>query len=121
MEPGCYERRFETINTAAIAQQRMVNLIGKGAAGCGVHILTLPVTYAASPMSDIHLGDLSDLPDNQLRCFPDIGTHGVLVCRIAGQLYAVADNCSHRDAKLSEGRLRGNLITNDGAWLAADQ
>ncbi len=59
----------------------------------------------------VDLGDLSDLRDGQLRAFPDVGTHGVLVCRVAGQLHAVDDNCSHRDAKLSEGRLRGALIT----------
>ena len=35
----------------------------------------------------------------------------MVVCRVAGELCAVADNCSHRDAKLSEGRLRGSLVT----------
>lgn len=57
------------------------------------------------------LGDLSDLPNGRLRCFPDIGTHGLVVCRVGGVLHAVEDNCSHRDAKLSEGRLRGPLLT----------
>ncbi len=57
------------------------------------------------------LGDLSDLRDGQLRVFPQLGDHGVVVCRVAGQLHAVEDNCSHRDAKLSEGRLRGGLLT----------
>lgn len=64
-------------------------------------------------MSDevVELGDLSDLRDGQFRVFPDLGTHGVVVCRVAGALHAVEDNCSHRDAKLSEGRVRGGLIT----------
>lgn len=57
------------------------------------------------------LGDLSDLHDGQLRVFPELGEHGVVVCRLAGQLHAVEDNCSHRDAKLSEGRLRGGMLT----------
>ncbi len=57
------------------------------------------------------LGDLSDLPNGQCRVFNDIDTYGVVVCRVEGVLHAVADNCSHRDAKLSEGRLRGNLLT----------
>ncbi|MEM9713774.1 MAG: Rieske 2Fe-2S domain-containing protein [Actinomycetota bacterium] len=57
------------------------------------------------------LGDLSDLADGRMRVFPDIGEHGVVVCRLAGELHAVVDNCSHRDAKLSEGRLRGGLLT----------
>jgi nitrite reductase/ring-hydroxylating ferredoxin subunit len=59
----------------------------------------------------VELGDLSDLVDGQARSFPDIGPHGVVVCRIAGTLCAVEDNCSHRDAKLSDGRLRGSLLT----------
>ena len=59
----------------------------------------------------VELGDLSDLRDGKMRVFPDLGSHGVVVCRIAGTLHAVTDNCSHRDATLSEGRLRGALIT----------
>lgn len=46
-----------------------------------------------------------------MQVFPDLGSHGVLVCRVAGTLHAVANNCSHRDAALSDGRLRGALIT----------
>lgn len=61
--------------------------------------------------ADVPLGDLSDLRDNELRVFPEFGTHGIVLCRVAGQLHAVADNCSHRDAQLSEGRLRGPLLT----------
>jgi 3-phenylpropionate/trans-cinnamate dioxygenase ferredoxin component len=57
------------------------------------------------------LGDLSDLRNGQFRVFPELGSHGVVVCRVNGELHAVADNCSHRDAKLSEGRLRGALLT----------
>jgi nitrite reductase/ring-hydroxylating ferredoxin subunit len=59
----------------------------------------------------IDLGDLSDLANGKLRCFPEIGSHGIVICRVAGVLHAVADNCSHRDARLSEGRLRGTLLT----------
>lgn len=59
----------------------------------------------------IDLGDMTDLANGKLRCFSDIGPHGVVVCRVAGQLYAVDDNCSHRDAKLSDGRLRGAVLT----------
>lgn len=64
-------------------------------------------------MSDdvVELGDLSDLRDGQFRVFPELGTHGVMVCRVAGVLHAIDDNCSHRDTPLSQGRLRGALIT----------
>ena len=57
------------------------------------------------------LGDLSDLPNGKLRSFPELGSHGIAVCRVAGVLHAIDDNCSHRDARLSEGRLRGPLLT----------
>ncbi len=59
----------------------------------------------------IDLGDLSDLPDGQMRCFSEVGTHGVVVCRVAGMLHALDDNCSHADTPLSEGRFRGTSIT----------
>lgn len=59
----------------------------------------------------VELGDLSDLADGQLRCFEDIGRDGIVVCRVAGKLYALDDNCSHADTPLSEGRLRGYALT----------
>ena len=57
------------------------------------------------------LGDLTDLADGQLRCFEDFGRDGIVVCRVAGELYALDDNCSHADTPLSEGRLRGFGLT----------
>jgi 3-phenylpropionate/trans-cinnamate dioxygenase ferredoxin component len=60
--------------------------------------------------SSINLGDLSALADGQMRAFPELGAHGIVVCRVAGRLHALEDNCSHRDAQLSLGRLRGGLL-----------
>jgi 3-phenylpropionate/trans-cinnamate dioxygenase ferredoxin subunit len=63
-------------------------------------------------MPDIHqLGDLSDLRDGDMRSFEDVDDHGIVVCRVGGELYALEDNCSHADTPLSEGRLRGTSIT----------
>ena len=56
---------------------------------------------------ETELGDLSQLADGELRCFEQVGRDGVVVCRVAEQLYALADNCSHADTPVSEGRLRG--------------
>lgn len=70
-----------------------------------------PEPASTEPANTVHLGDLGDLQNGQLRVFADIGEHGVVVCRVDGVLCAVVDNCSHRDAKLSEGRLRGSLLT----------
>ena len=58
----------------------------------------------------VPLGDLSDLADGELRAFPDVGRYGIVVCRVAGALHAVEDNCSHADTPLSEGRLRGSML-----------
>ena len=59
----------------------------------------------------VDLGDLGDLPDGQMRCFEQVGRHGIVVCRAGGALYALEDNCSHADTPLSEGRFRGTTIT----------
>ncbi len=59
----------------------------------------------------VELGDLSDLADGEMRCFEDVGDYGIVVCRAAGTLHAVIDNCSHADTPLSEGRFRGHTIT----------
>lgn len=59
----------------------------------------------------VELGDLSDLADGQMRCFEDVGEYGIVVCRVAGMLHALEDNCSHADTPLSEGRFRGTKIT----------
>jgi nitrite reductase/ring-hydroxylating ferredoxin subunit len=68
---------------------------------------------AEAPDDDtrVELGDLSDLGDGQLRCFDEVGRDGIVVCRVAGELYALDDNCSHADTPLSEGRLRGYGLT----------
>lgn len=63
------------------------------------------------PGDSIELGDLGDLADGELRCFDHIGSDGIVVCRVAGQLYALDDNCSHADTPLSEGRLLGYGLT----------
>jgi 3-phenylpropionate/trans-cinnamate dioxygenase ferredoxin component len=59
----------------------------------------------------IGLGNLADLADGEMRCFHHIGPDGIVVCRVEGALYAVADNCSHAETPLSEGRLRGYSLT----------
>jgi 3-phenylpropionate/trans-cinnamate dioxygenase ferredoxin subunit len=57
-----------------------------------------------------HLGDLSDLADGEMREFADVGEYGIVVCRVAGRLYAVEDHCSHADTPLSDGALRGATL-----------
>jgi hypothetical protein len=63
-----------------------------------------------------NLGRLDDLVDGESRSFEDIDEQGLVVCNVQGQIYALADDCSHADAPLSEGRLRGWHITCPPAW-----
>lgn len=50
------------------------------------------------------------LSDGQMAAC-EVSGHEVLVCRVGGELYAVADRCSHARQRLSTGRLRGFEIT----------
>lgn len=45
-----------------------------------------------------------------MRCFADVGPNGVVVCRVAGELHALDDRCTHAMAPLSSGRLRGGTV-----------
>jgi 3-phenylpropionate/trans-cinnamate dioxygenase ferredoxin component len=52
------------------------------------------------------LGDVT--PGRSLRCVVD--GRALLVCNVGGELYAVADVCTHDRGPLGEGRLRGPTI-----------
>lgn len=54
--------------------------------------------------------DFTDLADGHMRRVEGLGDHGVVVCRVGDELFAVDDNCTHRDARLSEGRLRHHTV-----------
>ena len=40
----------------------------------------------------------------------DVGAHCMLLCNVDGDVYAVADVCTHDRGPLGEGRLRGSTI-----------
>jgi 3-phenylpropionate/trans-cinnamate dioxygenase ferredoxin subunit len=54
----------------------------------------------------IELDDVA--PGRSRRCVID--GHAVLVCNVGGEVYALADTCTHDRGPLGEGRLRGHLI-----------
>ena len=58
-----------------------------------------------------NLGSLDDLVDGEIRAVAGPNDHGVVVCNVAGIIYAIEDNCGHADAPLSHGRLRGWHLT----------
>jgi 3-phenylpropionate/trans-cinnamate dioxygenase ferredoxin component len=58
----------------------------------------------------IDVGDVADLEDgDMLPC--RAGETEVVVCRVAGVLYALEDLCSHADTTLSDGLLSGFMVT----------
>lgn len=48
----------------------------------------------------------ADVPEGSMRAV-DIDGRSILICHAQGSIYAVDNVCSHAEAKLSEGRLRG--------------
>lgn len=64
---------------------------------------------AAGDGTRVDIGDLSGLGDGEIHpC--EAGDFDVMVCRVAGQLYAIEDLCSHAETTLSDGRLIGFQI-----------
>ena len=52
----------------------------------------------------------SELPNNDSKAVLIDGTK-VLVCRANGKVYAVENRCTHQDAELEGGRIRGCFIS----------
>jgi 3-phenylpropionate/trans-cinnamate dioxygenase ferredoxin subunit len=52
---------------------------------------------------------LADVPEGGMRVL-QVGLREVVVCRTKDGVYAVDNMCTHADARLSEGRLRGNRL-----------
>lgn len=56
------------------------------------------------------VGAISDFPSGTLRKVIVDG-EDVVVGNVGGNLYAIADKCTHRGGPLSEGELEGNTVT----------
>jgi len=52
----------------------------------------------------------AELSDNDSRAVTISGSK-VLICRAAGELYAVENRCTHQEAELEGGRIRGCFIS----------
>jgi 3-phenylpropionate/trans-cinnamate dioxygenase ferredoxin subunit len=62
----------------------------------------MPEYYAAFPAAE--------LANNTSRPI-ELGGKKVLVCRASNELYAVENRCSHQEAELAGGRIRGCFIS----------
>ena len=60
------------------------------------------------PSTEIRVSE--PLADGEVVGLDESGRH-ILLCRVAGSYYATSNICSHARVLLSEGRLRGNIIT----------
>ncbi len=52
---------------------------------------------------------VSELPPGRMTCV-DVGGQRVLVANVDGVFYATDDTCTHEDASLSSGSLKGELV-----------
>jgi len=57
----------------------------------------------------VTVADTSDVRPGRTRAV-EVGTHCLLLCNVDGDVYAVADVCTHDRGSLGEGRLRGSTI-----------
>ena len=51
----------------------------------------------------------SEIAPGEMRCL-EVGGVQILVCHLEEGFFAIDNTCSHADAKLSEGRLRGHRV-----------
>ena len=52
---------------------------------------------------------VQDIPRGKTQCVEFLGKE-ILICNTAEGFYAVDNNCSHADARLSEGKLKGHRV-----------
>ena len=52
---------------------------------------------------------MSEITPNSMKSV-EVGFDRVLLCRISDDIYAVADECSHDYAPISDGRLKGHEV-----------
>jgi 3-phenylpropionate/trans-cinnamate dioxygenase ferredoxin component len=57
----------------------------------------------------VKIASVGDLAPGKMKCF-EIGGQRVLLAHVDGHFYATADTCTHEDASLSAGSLRGELV-----------
>lgn len=60
-------------------------------------------------MAFIQVAKVHDIPPGQVRAF-EVGDEDVVLCNVGGQIYALANLCTHDDGPLGEGQLVGDEI-----------
>ena len=57
----------------------------------------------------ITVTSVDSIEENRVSCFRAGGV-SIVICRVAGDFYAVENRCSHADATFDNGRLRGHRL-----------
>ncbi len=57
----------------------------------------------------VEIAGAGELREGRMRRF-DVGGRRILLANVAGRLYAVDDACTHEEASLSTGVLKGELV-----------
>ncbi len=60
-------------------------------------------------MAFVKVAKVSDIPEGQVRVF-EVEDEYVALCNVGGEIYAVADVCTHDGGPLGEGHLQGDEI-----------
>jgi 3-phenylpropionate/trans-cinnamate dioxygenase ferredoxin subunit len=68
------------------------------------------VTFDESRVDFLEIAPASELPDGE-RLFVEIEGKPIVIFKIGGQFFSIADVCSHDDGPVGEGRLEGYNIT----------
>lgn len=67
-------------------------------------------TVDEAQLEFLEIAPASELPPGQ-RLFVEVGGKPIVIFNIAGQLFSIADVCSHDDGPVGEGELDGYRIT----------
>jgi 3-phenylpropionate/trans-cinnamate dioxygenase ferredoxin subunit len=57
----------------------------------------------------VKIASIDELAPGKMKCF-EVAGQRVLLAHVDGRFYATADTCTHEDASLSAGSLRGELV-----------
>ncbi len=60
-------------------------------------------------MTFVEIARAGELREGTMKCF-DVAGRRILVANVAGRLFAVDDTCTHEEASLSSGVLKGELV-----------
>jgi len=71
--------------------------------------MTAYTTFDPEHCEFVEVAASSELPDGE-RLFVEVDGQPIVLLRIAGQVFAIADLCSHDDGPLGDGDLDGHII-----------